>query len=251
MIVVCSFCLHRHARDALAKFIYASLFDWLADQVNKSLEVGKRRTGRSISILDIYGFESFQLCITYANERLQQHFNRRLFKLEQQDYEIDGVDWTKHLQTNPYFKGDWGRGWDWGRGFSVCHYAGEVLYDTSGVLEKNKDPMPSDSIQLLSSCSCKLLQPFSKMLNHQSQKQSNSQHAGAFDSQKQSVGTKFKGQLFKLMHQLESMTPHFIRYIKPNAKQHSGIYNEDLVLQQLKCCGVLVVVRISRVGYPT
>jgi myosin heavy subunit len=66
------------------------------------------------------------------------------------------------------------------------------LYDTSGVLEKNKDPMPSDSIQILSSCSCKLLQPFSKTLNHQSQKQSNSQHAGAFDSQKQSVGTKFK-----------------------------------------------------------
>ncbi|WJX76007.1 Myosin-2 [Trifolium repens] len=92
----------------------------------------------------------------------------------------------QHLQTNPYFKGDWGRG------FSVCHYAGEVLYDTSGVLEKNKDPMPSDSIQLLSSCSCKLLQPFSKTLNDQSQKQSNSQHAGAFDSQKQSVGTKFK-----------------------------------------------------------
>ncbi|WJX81524.1 hypothetical protein P8452_64392 [Trifolium repens] len=188
----------RHARDALAKFIYASLFDWLADQVNKSLEVGKRRTGRSISILDIYGFESFQLCITYANERLQQHFNRRLFKLEQQDYEIDGVDWTKvDFEDNQECLELIEKLWDWGRGFSVCHYAGEVLYDTSGVLEKNKDPMPSDSIQILSSCSCKLLQPFSKTLNHQSQKQSNSQHAGAFDSQKQSVGTKFKGQLFK------------------------------------------------------
>ncbi|KAK2413939.1 P-loop containing nucleoside triphosphate hydrolase superfamily protein [Trifolium repens] len=154
--------------------------------------------------------------------------NITIYNIVFQDYEIDGVDWTKvdfednqeclelieklwllspldeesnfpratdltlanklrqHLQTNPYFKGDWGRG------FSVCHYAGEVLYDTSGVLEKNKDPMPSDSIQLLSSCSCKLLQPFSKTLNHQSQKQSNSQHAGAFDSQKQSVSTKFK-----------------------------------------------------------
>jgi len=53
------------ARDALAKFIYASLFDWLVEQVNKSLEVGKRRTGRSISILDIYGFESFQVCNFY------------------------------------------------------------------------------------------------------------------------------------------------------------------------------------------
>ncbi|KHN03106.1 Myosin-2 heavy chain [Glycine soja] len=78
------------ARHALAKFIYASLFDWLIEQVNKSLEVGKRRTGRSISILDIYGFESFQnnnfeqFCINYANERLQLNFNWHLFKLEQE-----------------------------------------------------------------------------------------------------------------------------------------------------------------------
>lgn len=48
-------------RDALAKSIYASLFDWLVEQINKSLAVGKRRTGRSISILDIYGFESFDV----------------------------------------------------------------------------------------------------------------------------------------------------------------------------------------------
>ncbi|KAK7335378.1 hypothetical protein VNO80_27178 [Phaseolus coccineus] len=282
------------ARDAIAKFIYASLFDWLVEQVNKSLQVGKRCTGRSISILDIYGFESFQnnsfeqFCINYANERLQQHFNRHLFKLEQEDYELDGIDWTKvdfednqvcldlfekkplglfslldeesnfpratdltlanklkqHLHANPCFKGERGRA------FGVCHYAGEVFYDTSGFLEKNRDPLPSDSIQLLSSCSCELLQLFSKMLN-QPQKQLNSLHGGALDSQKQSVGTKFKGQLFKLMHQLENTTPHFIRCIKPNTKQLPGIYDQDLVLQQLKCCGVLEVVRISRAGYPT
>lgn len=50
------------ARDALAKSIYSCLFDWLVEQINKSLAVGKRRTGRSISILDIYGFESFEVC---------------------------------------------------------------------------------------------------------------------------------------------------------------------------------------------
>ena len=50
------------ARDALAKSIYSCLFDWLVEQINKSLGVGKRRTGRSISILDIYGFESFDVC---------------------------------------------------------------------------------------------------------------------------------------------------------------------------------------------
>jgi len=52
-------------RDAIAKFIYASLFDWLVEQVNKSLEVGKQYTGKSISILDIYGFQTFQVCNLY------------------------------------------------------------------------------------------------------------------------------------------------------------------------------------------
>ncbi|XP_028779865.1 myosin-2 isoform X2 [Neltuma alba] len=280
-------------RDGLAKFIYASLFDWLVEQINKSLEVGKRCTGRSISILDIYGFESFQknsfeqFCINYANERLQQHFNRHLFKLEQDDYELDGVDWNKvdfednqecldlfekkplglislldeesnfpkatdqtfankirqHLNANPCFKGERGRA------FRVRHYAGEVSYDTNGFLEKNRDPLPPDSLKLLSSCNCQLLQLFSKMIDQS--KLSNSSHVGASGSQKQSVGTKFKGQLFKLMNQLEGTTPHFIRCIKPNTKHLAGIYDEDLVLQQLRCCGVLEVVRISRAGYPT
>ncbi|KAJ4976160.1 hypothetical protein NE237_001266 [Protea cynaroides] len=283
-------------RDALAKSIYASLFDWLVEQVNKSLEVGKQRTGRSISILDIYGFECFeknsfeQFCINYANERLQQHFNRHLLRLEQEEYSEDGIDWTQvdfednqdclnlfekkplgllslldeestfpkatdltladklkqHLNASPCFKGQRGGA------FSVRHYAGEVLYDTSGFLEKNRDPLHSDSIHLLSSCSGKLPQLFaSKMLNQSQKPVSPARRLGASDSQKQSVGTKFKGQLFKLMQQLENTTPHFIRCIKPNSKQLPGLYEQDLVLQQLRCSGVLEVVRITRSGYPT
>lgn len=58
------------SRDALAKAIYASLFDWLVECVNKSLEVGKIRTGRSISILDIYGFESFKVSLLYLQSAM-------------------------------------------------------------------------------------------------------------------------------------------------------------------------------------
>ncbi|KAJ4875611.1 Myosin-2 [Raphanus sativus] len=277
-------------RDGIAKFIYASLFDWLVEQINIALEVGKSLTGRSISILDIYGFESFknnsfeQFCINYANERLQQHFNRHLFKLEQEEYEEDGIDWTKvefvdnqecldliekkpiglltlldeesnfpkatdltfasklkqHLKTNSCFKGERGRA------FRVNHYAGEVLYDTNGFLEKNRDPLPADLINLLSSCDCLLLKLFSTKMRGKSQKP-----LMLSDSTNQTVGTKFKGQLFKLMNKLENTSPHFIRCIKPNSKQLPRVYEEDLVLQQLRCCGVLEVVRISRSGYPT
>ncbi|KAJ6305329.1 hypothetical protein OIU78_020796 [Salix suchowensis] len=284
-------------RDALAKSIYSCLFDWLVEQVNKSLAVGKRITGRSISILDIYGFESFernsfeQFCINYANERLQQHFNRHLFKLEQEEYIQDGIDWTKvdfednqdclnlfekkplgllslldeestfpngtdltfanklkqHLNSNSCFRGERDKA------FSVSHYAGEVTYDTTGFLEKNRDLLHLDSIQLLSSCSCHLPQIFASNMLTQSEKPAVGPlyKAGGADSQKLSVATKFKGQLFQLMQRLENTTPHFIRCIKPNNSQSPGSYEQGLVLQQLRCCGVLEVVRISRSGFPT
>lgn len=284
-------------RDALAKSIYACLFEWLVEQINKSLAVGKRRTGRSISILDIYGFESFdrnsfeQFCINYANERLQQHFNRHLFKLEQEEYIQDGIDWAKvdfednkdclnlfekkplgllslldeestfpngtdltfanklkqHLNSNPCFRGERDKS------FTVSHYAGEVIYDTTGFLEKNRDLLHLDSIELLSSCSCHLPQIFASNMLSQSNKPvvGPLYKAGGADSQKLSVATKFKGQLFQLMQRLESTTPHFIRCIKPNNFQSPGLYEQGLVLQQLRCCGVLEVVRISRSGFPT
>ncbi|KAK7407806.1 hypothetical protein VNO78_09906 [Psophocarpus tetragonolobus] len=285
------------ARDALAKSIYACLFDWLVEQINKSLAVGKRRTGRSISILDIYGFESFnrnsfeQFCINYANERLQQHFNRHLFKLEQEEYIQDGIDWAKvefednqdclnlfekrplgllslldeestfpngtdltfanklkqHLNSNSCFKGERDQA------FTVHHYAGQVTYDTTGFLEKNRDLLHLDSIQLLSSCTCPLPQTFaSHMLTQSDKPVAGPMHkSGGADSQKLSVATKFKGQLFQLMQRLESTTPHFIRCIKPNNLQSPESYEQRLVLQQLRCCGVLEVVRISRSGFPT
>ncbi|KAF3519728.1 hypothetical protein DY000_02059125 [Brassica cretica] len=285
------------ARDALAKSIYACLFDWLVEQINKSLAVGKRRTGRSISILDIYGFESFdknsfeQFCINYANERLQQHFNRHLFKLEQEEYIQDGIDWTRvdfednqnclslfekkplgllslldeestfpngtdltlanklkeHLSANSCFRGDRGKT------FTVSHYAGEVTYETTGFLEKNRDLLHSDSIKLLSSCSCHLPQAFaSSMLIHSEKPVVGPLYkAGGADSQRLSVATKFKDQLFQLMQRLGNTTPHFIRCIKPNNVQSPGLYEQGLVLQQLRCCGVLEVVRISRSGFPT
>ncbi|XP_048612636.1 myosin-1 isoform X1 [Brassica napus] len=285
------------ARDALAKSVYSCLFDWLVEQINESLAVGKRRTGRSISILDIYGFESFdknsfeQFCINYANERLQQHFNRHLFKLEQEEYIQDGIDWTRvdfednqdclslfekkplgllslldeestfpngtdltlanklkqHLHSNSCFRGDREKL------FTVVHYAGEVTYDTTGFLEKNRDLLHLDSIQLLSSCSCHLPRAFASSMLIQSEKPvvGPLYKAGGADSQRLSVATKFKGQLFQLMQRLGNTTPHFIRCIKPNNVQSPGLYEQGLVLQQLRCCGVLEVVRISRSGFPT
>ncbi|KAK1326505.1 hypothetical protein QJS10_CPA01g01156 [Acorus calamus] len=236
------------ARDALAKSIYASLFDWLVEQINKSLEAGKENTGRSISILDIYGFESFhkngfeQFCINYANERLQQHFNRHLFKLEQEDYTQDGIDWTRvEFEDNQE---------------CLNLFEKKPLGLLSLLDEESNFPKATDL-----TFATKLKQHLNSNYYFKGEREALSKFVitresplrrlHAADSQKQSVGAKFKVQLFKLMQRLENTSPHFIRCIKPNTKQLPGIYDKDLVLQQLRCCGVLEVVRIARSGYPT
>ena len=105
-------------RDALAKMVYSSLFLWLVSRINEtihhahspeellspsstmSFDYENIETTKSIGVLDIYGFEQFdvngfeQLLINYANEKLQRHFNKHLFEVEQELYTHEGVDWT-------------------------------------------------------------------------------------------------------------------------------------------------------------
>lgn len=262
-------------RDAIAKFVYTSLFSWLVEAINTSLEGDKDLTGRSISILDTYGFESFsknsfeQLLINYADERLHQHFIRHLLKLEQEEYELEGIDWKKveyvdnqgcldifekktvgllsvldnasnasdltfankikqHLSSTLCFNDEKGA-------LRVPHYTGEVHYDTKGFLEKNRDTVQFDSILFLSSRCKNFL----------------TSELDASDLDKQSVGTNFKGQLFNLIQRLENSKPHFILCIRPNGKQLYGMYDKDIVLQQLRCNGVLETLKMSKSRYHT
>lgn len=86
-------------RDSLAKTLYSKLFDWLVAHINRS--IGQDESAAShIGVLDIYGFESFksndfeQFCINFANEKLQQHFNEHVFKMEQQEYQAEQINWS-------------------------------------------------------------------------------------------------------------------------------------------------------------
>jgi myosin heavy subunit len=97
-----------YARDALAKAAYSRMFDWLVSRVNDGLAVSSTDARNFIGVLDIYGFEFFevnsfeQLCINYANEKLQQHFNRQIFKQEQEIYLKEAI---KVRRTNSHFAG--------------------------------------------------------------------------------------------------------------------------------------------------
>ncbi|GAB9472769.1 Myosin-i heavy chain [Globisporangium polare] len=91
----------RDKRDALAKAVYSSLFLWLVSELNRTISRPQDKWG-FIGVLDIYGFEKFewntfeQLCINYANEKLQRHFNQHMLEVEQEEYTKEGIDW-KHI----------------------------------------------------------------------------------------------------------------------------------------------------------
>jgi len=89
------------ARDALAKTLYGAIFLWVVSQVNKCVGwEDDNEVRNSIGVLDIFGFECFainsfeQLCINYTNEALQQQFNKFIFKMEQDEYNNESIDWA-------------------------------------------------------------------------------------------------------------------------------------------------------------
>lgn len=109
-----------YTRDALAKAIYARLFQWLVQRLNESMACKLPEDKLVIGVLDIYGFEIFpvrsnththihereklffhllfaqtnsfeQFCINYCNEKLQQVFIERTLKTEQEEYQVEGI----------------------------------------------------------------------------------------------------------------------------------------------------------------
>ncbi|KAJ7347150.1 Unconventional myosin-Va, partial [Desmophyllum pertusum] len=86
-------------REAISKHIYSQLFKWIVQCINNSLTSGVKQCS-FLGILDIYGFETFevnsfeQFCINYANEKLQQQFTQHVFKLEQDEYVKEEIEWS-------------------------------------------------------------------------------------------------------------------------------------------------------------
>lgn len=265
--------------EGLMRSIYESLFDRLIFQINSILDCNTDHSNKPlfIGVLDIAGFEIFkdnsfeQLCINYTNEKLQQFFNHHMFILEQEIYEKENIDWNfidfgldleptikiiessnpigilsyldeecvmpmanddtllekvvsiEGIERIPFIKG-----------FRLKHYAGSVVYSVEGWIEKNNDHSDSK------------LSTINKLSSSETNKNSIVKK-GVF----RTVAQSHRENLKRLMELLRHTSPHFVRCILPNLNKSGDEFDKKLILDQLRCNGVLEGIRISRLGYPT
>ncbi|XP_076680726.1 unconventional myosin 10A isoform X1 [Andrena cerasifolii] len=287
------------ARDAFAKALYSSLFSWLVARVNHIVYKGTKQTA-AISILDIFGFENFaensleQLCINYANENLQFYFNKHIFKLEQQEYAKEKIDWTTinytdnlpvihliakkpvgilHLlddesnfpkatdlsflekcHYNHALSELYSRPRMNSAEFAIKHYAGQVWYNVEGFLDKNRDTLRPDVVELLISSKISMV---SKMFQHvrtthEANKTMNKPN-GRFVTMKPrtpTVSARFHDSLQQLLDSMSQCNPWFVRCIKPNTEKAPMKFDMPCVLEQLRYTGMLETIRIRKTGYP-
>ncbi|CAL8333707.1 unnamed protein product [Merluccius merluccius] len=296
------------AVEALAKASYERMFRWLVMRINKALDKTKRQGASFIGILDIAGFEIFelnsfeQLCINYTNEKLQQLFNHTMFVLEQEEYQREGIEWSfidfgldlqpcidlieksagppgvlalldeecwfpkatdksfveKVVQeqgSSPKFQKPKKLKDD--VDFCIIHYAGKVDYKADEWLMKNMDPLNECVASLLNQSTDKFIADLWRDMDRivgldKVAGMSDSMH-GAFKTRKgmfRTVGQLYKEQLSNLMATLRNTNPNFVRCIIPNHEKKAGKLEPHLVLDQLRCNGVLEGIRICRQGFP-
>jgi myosin-5 len=301
------------AREALMKSMYGAAFDFIVKRVNDSIKektsssttVAENNASRmrqhqhtqtaSIGVLDIFGFETFQynnfeqLCINYTNEALQQQFNRYVFKLEQVEYEKEGILWKyisfpdnqdvlnlidrKHTgilaildeqcivpqSTDEKFTRYLYSKCDKHKRFSASS-SQRVDYKFSiehyaGNVEYSTDNWLEKNKDQLPAKSAALVKNSSFELLSQIQKYVRSEERGGRRGRgtvvTKSVGYQFSTQLKTLRERIDITTPHYIRCLKPNDDLVQNRFEPKNIVHQLRCGGVLEAVRVSRAGYPT
>nr|XP_012950061.3 unconventional myosin-XIX isoform X2 [Anas platyrhynchos] len=280
-------------RDCLAKVIYAKLFEWLVSVINESIFADTSAWTSFIGLLDVYGFEAFpennleQLCINYANEKLQQHFVAHYLKAQQEEYAAEGLQWSfinyqdnqnclDLIEGNP---------------LSIFSLLNEecrlnrssnpdlfqtriekALSDNQCLSRDKFSKKPNFIISHYAGKVCYQLEamveknkdPIPPELIHVLQNSKDPLLQKLFPATERNqnnvrtqnraavitVVSKFKGSLENLMQILNSTKPHYIRCIKPNADCKALTFKKEEVLSQLQACGIVEAITISAAGFP-
>ncbi|KAK0134622.1 Unconventional myosin-Ih [Merluccius polli] len=282
-----------YARDALAKAIYGRTFNWLVNKVNESLANKDSSRKTVIGLLDIYGFEVFhvnsfeQFCINYCNEKLQQLFIQLTLKSEQEEYQIEGIEW----EPVPYFNNK-----------IICDLVEEKYRGIISILDeeclrpgdatdltflakleekmgghphfvthkladqKTRKSLQRGNFRLLhyagevTYCVVGFLDKNNDLL-YRNVKEVMRQSNNAIiqncfpstepESKKrpETVVTQFKGSLGGLTDVLLCKEPWYIRCIKPNDSKQPGRLDDVLVRHQVKYLGLMEHLRVRRAGF--
>jgi len=277
-------------KDALSRALYAKLFDGIVDAINASLMFG----GSSryfIGAVDIFGFECFpvnsleQLCINFANEKLQRMFTEAVFESILAEYKKEGIDVAQMsyedntavvelIENTPsgilpllaeecFFPngsdGSWLQKMKQAHaknpafsedrvnreGFTVHHYPGKVTYDSRGFLMKNKDPLSQDLTVLMQFSDDEIVADLFK------EKEDVTGGKKRFKSAKfVGVIDHFRTSLTELVKTLKETKTHFIRCVKPNEVKQPHNFIDNVMMRQLYTSGVVQAVTATRKGFP-
>jgi myosin V len=288
----------KEACDALAKEAYQKVFLWLVNVINKATcaDESSSQTFSTIGLLDIFGFEVFpqnrfeQLCINYANEKLQQKFNEDIFKNVQAEYKAEGIHlshiwYDDNTDVLDLIEGRTGllnllneecirpKGNDMDfvhkalrinqassaltvhrtdrLSFGIQHYAGQVMYDAENFVSKNLDTLPTDLQECAEQCTNTIINT-ARSEPDAGVKRNIGSRWGAQPSNitAPTVWTKYKSQLSALMTTLRKTQSRYVRCIKPNSKKEPHVMEHDITVEQLRCAGVVAGITIARSAFP-
>ncbi|RTG90028.1 myosin XV [Schistosoma bovis] len=228
-----------------------------------------------------------QFCINYTNENLQQFFNHYIFELEQEEYRAENISWQYvqfpdnqpiidliagkpngimhlcndeaslvtgtdksflrqcqyHHKNHPNFKMNKIQG---NNSFTIAHFAGEIVYDVNGFVDKNREKIRGELLALLTKSKNSAVATMFR--NVQAQRTGVS---GTGPKLKTSlVLTTMNNSLQQLMEKMRMNKPSFVRCIKPNMKKEPMVFDDAVVMDQLRYGGLLETVRIRKSGFP-
>ncbi|XP_059846968.1 unconventional myosin-If-like isoform X1 [Hypanus sabinus] len=273
-----------YTRDALAKALYARLFDYLVDAVNKAMQ--KPYEEFSIGVLDIYGFEIFrkngfeQFCINFVNEKLQQIFIELTLKAEQEEYVQEGIKWTPIEYFNNKVVCDLienksppgimcvlddvcatmhatGEGADatllqklqaavGGHDHFNSWNQGFIIHHYAGKVSYDVNGFCERNRDVLFTDLIELMQT-SEFPFIQSLFPENLQNEKK--GRPTTASTKIKKQANDLVSRLMKCTPHYIRCIKPNETKKPKDWEENRVKHQVEYLGLKENIRVRRAGF--
>ncbi|XP_054899791.1 unconventional myosin-XIX [Poeciliopsis prolifica] len=277
-------------RDCLAKVIYGQLFEWLVTFINSCICADQSKWCNFIGVLDVYGFECFQinnleqLCINYANEKLQQHFVAHYLRAQQEEYVSEGLEWSfvKYqdnqgcldlLEGSPISvfsllneESRLNRASDstalrgrlekelggndnicWDKFSKAPHF---TVTHYAGKVSYQLEGMVEKNKDPVPPELIGLLQKSDNLLLHEIFSDQETEIPNGKGLSRVTVISKFKNSLENLMKLLLTTTPHYTRCIKPNSDCKPLTFQNREVILQLEACGIVETIHISAAGFP-